>query len=372
MSNPVRPSRRPKSLLAVALVVSVLSLATSVWIYLYQRSHNLPELGAKTSIATSIREKSIAVLPFENLSEEKANAYFADGIQDEILMRLVEIGDLKVISRMSTQQYQSKPGNLSEIANQLGVANIVEGSVQKAADHVRVNVQLINAQTDSQLWADTYDRKLSDIFDVESEIARTIAESLKAKLTSREKEALAAKPTSNPEAYDAYLRGLAYTLRTDNTAANSLGAQKYLKEAVRLDPKFVLAWALLSYVNARGYLIGSLQPTLALREEAKQAADIALNLQPSLGEAIWAKGYYYYSCLKEYDTAVVYFEQARQVLPNTSRIPEALAYVARRRGQWDRSESYFNEAERLDPRNVYLITQHAISYIALRRFDQAL
>jgi tetratricopeptide (TPR) repeat protein len=167
-------------------------------------------------------------------------------------------------------------------------------------------------------------------------------------------------------------RGLAYTLKTGNTPANDLAAQRYLGEAVRLDPKFALGWALLSDVDARGYVTQALQPTLALREEARQAAETALTLQPNLGEAVLSKGYYHYSCLKDYDTAVRYFEQARQFLPNSSRIPQSLAYVARRRGQWERSESYFNEAERLDPRNVYLLTQHAISYISLRRFPEAL
>src|SRR5881392_79907 len=231
-------------------------------------------------------EKSIAVLPFENRSEDKANAYFADGIQDEILMRLSKIADLKVISRTSTQHYKSAPENLPEIARQLGVANIVEGSVQKSGDAVRVTVQLIRAANDSHLWADSFDRKLTDIFSVESEVAKAIADQLRAHLTGREEQVIAAKPTDNPEAYDAYLRGLAYTLKTQNTPANSLGAQKYLREAVRLDPKFALAWALLSYVEARGYLVGSLQPTVALREEARQAAETAITLQPNLGEAI--------------------------------------------------------------------------------------
>ena len=242
-------------------------------------------------------EKSIAVLPFENRSADQANAYFADGIQDEILTRLSKIADLKVISRTSTQRYQSKPRNLREIAKQLGVANILEGSVQKTVDQVRVNVQLINAQTDSHVWADSYDRKLTDIFGVESEIAKRIAESLQAKLTGREEQALAAKPTNNPEAYDAYLRGLAYTIK-GTTVANYLGAQKYLREAVRLDPKFALAWALLSIVDAAGYLSSVSPTTLDLREEARQAAETALTLQPSLGEALHAKGYYYYACLK--------------------------------------------------------------------------
>ena len=328
--------------------------------------------GKSKTATAAIPEKSIAVLPFENLSEDKANAYFADGIQDEILTRLSKIADLKVVSRTSTQQYQSKPGNLSEIAKQLGVAHIVEGSVQKSADSVRVNVQLIKAVNDSHLWADTFDRKLTDIFSVESEVAKAIAEQLRAKLTGQEEQVIAAKPTDNPEAYDAYLRGLAFSLKTASTTANLLGAQKYLKEAVRLDPKFALAWALLSYTEARGYRTLNLQPTVALREEARQAAETALTLQPNLGEAVLAKGYYHYSCLKDYDTAIRYFEQARPLLPNSSKIPESLAYVTRRRGQWDQSESYFNEAERLDPRDVNLLTQHALLYVIRRRFPEAL
>ena len=205
------------------------------------------------SSTKAILEKSIAVLPFENLSRDPDNAYFADGIQDEILTRLSKIADLKVISRTSTQQYQSKPGNLSEIAKQLGVANVLEGSVQKSGDAVRVNVQLIKAANDSHLWADTFDRKLTDIFSVETEVAKAIADQLRAKLTGQEEQVIAAKPTDNPEAYDAYLRGLAYSLKTAGTPGNSLSAQKYLREAVRLDPKFALSWALLSIVDARGY-----------------------------------------------------------------------------------------------------------------------
>jgi TolB-like protein/Tfp pilus assembly protein PilF/class 3 adenylate cyclase len=316
-------------------------------------------------------EKSIAVLPFENLSSDKENAYFADGIQDEILTRLSKIADLKVISRTSTQRYKSAPENLPEIARLLGVAHILEGSVQKSGDSVRVNVQLIKAANDSHLWADTFDRKLTDIFSVENEVAKAIAEQLRAKLTGQEEQLIVAKPTDNPEAYDAYLRGLAYTLKAYSRPSNFLAAQKHLKEAVQLDPKFALSWALLSYVDARGYITTVLQPTDTLRDEARQAAETALTLQPNLGEAILAKGHYFYACLKDYDTAVLYFEQARQSLPNSSQIPESLAYVTRRRGQWDRSESYFKEAERLDPRNVNLLTQHALSYICLRRFPEA-
>jgi TolB-like protein/Tfp pilus assembly protein PilF len=305
------------------------------------------------------------------VSRDPDNAYFADGIQDEVLTRLSKIADLKVISRTSTQHYKSAPENLPEIARQLGVAHILEGRVQKSGDAVRVNVQLIKAANDSHLWADTFDRKLTDIFSVESEVAKAIAEQLRAKLTGQEEQVIAAKPTDNVEAYDAYLRGLAYSLKPLNTSANSVRAQKYLREAVRLDPKFALSWALLSYVDASGYRSTALQPTVALREEARQAAETALTLEPNLGEAVLAKGHYYYGCLKDYDTAVHYFEKARQFLPNSSRIPESLAYVARRRGQWDRSESYFNEAERLDPRNVNLLTSHAETYGLLRRFPEA-
>src|SRR5580765_914709 len=366
-----KPARRSWSWIVALIIAAALAAAAVFYISSHRAVPKAPP-SASAPAPAAIPEKSIAVLPFENLSRDPDNAYFADGIQDEILTRLSKIADLKVISRTSTQQYQSKPGNLSEIAKQLGVAHIVEGSVQKSGEAVRVNVQLIKAANDSHLWADTFDRKLTDIFSVESEVAKAIADQLRAKLTGQEEQVITAKPTDNVEAYDAYLRGLAYSLKIALTPANALAAQKYLKEAVRLDPNFALSWALLSYVDSIGYVTQNLQPTVALREEARQAAETAVTLQPTLGEAILAKGYYHYACLKDYDTAVRYFEQARQFLPNSSKIPESLGYVTRRRGQWDRSESYFNEAERLDPRNVFLLNQHAISYTDLRRFPEAL
>ena len=363
VSQPNQPaasrSFRPALLATAAAVLTLSLVALFFW---RGRTQNPPDPP----------EKSIAVLPFQNLSEEKESAYFAEGIQDEILTRLSKIADLKVISRISTLHYKSAPENLPEIARQLGVAHILEGSVQKSGDTVRVNVQLIKAANDSHLWADTFDRKLTDIFSVESEVAKAIADQLRAHLSGREEQVIAAKPTDNPDAYDAYLRGLAYNLKSQTSPTNSLGAQKYLREAVRLDPKFALSWALLSYVDAVGYLTVNLQPTLALREETREAAETALTLQPNLGEAVLAEGFYHYACRRDYDTAERYFAQARQFLPNSSQIPESLAYVARRRGDWDLSESYFNEAERLDPRNVNLLTQHAGSYINLRRFPEAL
>ncbi len=322
--------------------------------------------------STAAPEKSIAVLPFENDSRDPDNAYFADGIQDEILTRLSKIADLKVISRTSTQHYKSAPENLPEIARKLGVAHILEGSVQRSGDAVRVNVQLIKAGNDSHLWAETFDRKLTDIFSVETEVAKAIADQLRLKLTGQEEQIIAAKPTDHPEAYDAYLRALAYSLKAQNSPANSLGSQKHLREAVRFDPNFALAWALLSFVDSIGYIGITVQATESLREEARQAAERAITLQPNLGEALVAKGYYDYAYLKDYPSAVRYFEQAHPLLPNSSRIPELLAFVARRRGQWEQSESFFNQAEQLDPRNISLLSQHALSYILLRRFPEAL
>ena len=304
-SPEARKTRRSRVALIVAAII-VLGLSAFLLV---------PRSRIQNPALNVVPDKSIAVLPFENRSEDEANGYFAEGIQDEILTRLSKIADLKVISQMSTEHYKSAPEKLREIAKQLGVAHILEGSVQKSGDAVRVNVQLINAATDAHLWADTFDRKLTDIFSVESEVAKTIADQLQAKLTGEEEQRIAAKPTDNLEAYDAYLRGLAFTLKAANTPANLMGAQRYFREAVRLDPRFALGWARLSYTDARGYITANLEPTAALREEARQAAETALTLQPNLGEALYGKGYYYYGCLKDYDTAVRYIEQARKHLP---------------------------------------------------------
>src|SRR5438477_1015224 len=242
-------ARRMNRMIIVVLLLALGYFAFDKFVLTARReTAQLRSTVATNGSAATANSKSIAVLPFENLSEDRANAYFAEGIQEEILTRLAKIADLKVISRTSTQQYKSKPGNLSEIAKQLGGANILEGSVQKAADQVRVNVQLINAQTDSHLWADTYDRKLTDIFGVESDIAKAIAESLQAKLTGREEQALAVKPTNNPEAYDTYLRGLAFEVRSlySSGTGPSLEAAGFYWRAVQLDPNFALAWAQIS------------------------------------------------------------------------------------------------------------------------------
>src|SRR4030095_823047 len=259
----------------------------------------------------------------------KANAYFADGIQEEILTRLAKIADLKVISRTSKQRYQSKPGNLSEIAKQLGVANILEGSVQKAGDSVRVSVNLIQADSDSHLWADTYDRKLTDVFAVESEIAKAIAERLQAKLTGREEQALAVKPTNNPEAYDAYLRGLAFENRLGYTINPLREAISFFERAVQLDPNFALAWAQLSHAHARVYFNGA-DTTATPRDAAKSALENAQKLQPNSPETLLALGYYQYRVLRDYGLAKSTFGLVSKMLPGSSEVLFALGLVTRR------------------------------------------
>jgi serine/threonine protein kinase/predicted Zn-dependent protease len=313
----------------------------------------------------------IAVLPFENLSPNPDNAYFADGIQEEILTRLASIADLRVISRTSTQHYQNKPRNLAEIAKQLGVANIVEGSVQKAADQVRVNVQLVNAQTDSHLWAETYDRKLSDIFGVESEIAKGIAESLQAKLTGREQQALAVKPTNNPEAYDAYLRGLAFEARSSSFDL-MLETAGFYNQAVQLDPNFALAWARLSRVDALIYFI-RLEPTPAARgDAAKRALENAQRLAPNSPETLLALGYYQFWVLRDYASAKTTFGRVSKMLPSSSEVPMALGLIARREANWDQSITYYEQALALDPRNELLLMRAVWPYTELRQFPAAL
>jgi serine/threonine protein kinase/Flp pilus assembly protein TadD len=342
--------RNPSTAVLVTLLVALAAgLSVTIW------NHK----------AALLIPKSIAVLPFENLSDDPINAYFADGIQEEILTRLARIADLKVISRTSTQRYQSKPRNLADIAKQLGVANILEGSVQKAADQVRVNVQLINAQTDSHLWADSYDRKLTDILGVESEIAKGVAESLRAKLSAPEEQALAVKPTNNSEAYDAYLRGLAFEARL--LTRDAIG---FYERAVRLDPKFALAWASLSRLDALLYF--SVDKTAARRDAAKRALENAQHLEPNLPETQLALGYYQFWALRDYALAKTTFGRVSKMLLGSSEAPMALALIARREGRWDQSIGYFEKALTLDPRNLELVIHTALTYARLRQFPPAL
>ncbi len=319
----------------------------------------------------SIPQKSIAVLPLENRSNDPDNAYFADGIQDEILTRLSKIADLKVISRTSAQYYKSAPRNLREIAEQLGVAYLLEGSVQKSGDAVRVNVQLIKAANDSHLWADTFDRKLTDVFGVESEIAKRIAESLQAKLTGREEQALAVKPTNNPEAYDAYLRGLALEARTTTSPDGSDKAVGFYERAVQLDPAFALAWARLSRANAHVYF-GGLDSTTARRDATERALNTAQKLQPNSPETLLAQAYYQYWVQRDYELAKATFGRVRELLPGSSDVPGALALIARRQGRWDESVAYWEQTLVLDPRNTEWLALAAQTYANLRQFPAAL
>jgi TolB-like protein/class 3 adenylate cyclase/Flp pilus assembly protein TadD len=348
---------------AVALVIAAVVIGLLIF-----RAKPLPTT-AITSAAPS--DKSIAVLPFENLSHDPDNAYFANGIQEEILTRLSKIADLKVISRTSTQRFRSVPDNLLEIAKQLGVANILEGSVQRSADQVRVNVQLIKAATDTHLWADTFDRKLTDVFAVESEVAKAIAEALQAKLTGGEQRALAVKPTTNSEAYDAYLRGLALETRMSSSPDVLEKAVGFYERSVQLDPAFALAWARLSRVNARVYF-GGIDSTPARRDTTERALNTAQKLQPNSPETLLAQAYYQYWVLRDYELAKGTFGRVRELLPSSSDVPAALALIARRQGHWDESVAYWEQTLALDPRNTEWLATAAETYAMLRQFPAAL
>lgn len=295
-----------------------------------------------------VSNKSIAVLPFENLSSDKENAYFAEGIQDEILTRLAKIGALKVISRTSTSHFASSPQNLPEIARQLGVANILEGTVQKARDAVHVNVQLIRAATDDHLWAESYDRNLDDIFGVEKEVAQSIASALNAKLTGAEEKALADKPTTNLAAYDAYLRG--NTQFWEINEQSLLAAEKSYKEAVALDPQFAIAWAALARVDAVLFLIND--TTAARRSAAEQALNEAERLQPQAVETRVARGYFVYLVQHDLKGTVDLMEQAHRTWPNNAEVLQLLAFAAARLGEWKKSDDAFDQAVVLNPRDL--------------------
>jgi serine/threonine protein kinase len=349
--------RNPSTTVLVTLLLALAAgLSVTIW-------NNKPAV---------IIPKSVAVLPFENLSRDSDNAYLAEGIHEEILTRLASIAGLTVISRTSTQQYQSKPKNLREIAKQLGVANILEGSVQKTANQVRVNVQLVNAQTDSHLWAETYDRKLTDVFGVESEIAKRIAESLQAKLTGREEQALAVKPTNNPEAYDAYLRGLAFEARTIYQTDLRKEAIGFYERAVQPDPNFARAWARLSRAQARLYTGHEDTTPPTRRDAAKRALENAQRLEPNSPETLLALGYYQYWVLDDYRLAKTTLKEVSKLLPGNSEIPAALGHITQEEGHVDESIAYFEQGLALDPRNMDLLVGAAVTYAMRRQFPVAI
>jgi serine/threonine protein kinase/Flp pilus assembly protein TadD len=363
----VAPGKRSNRKALVVAGIAVLFVLALAGLYLgafKRQAKPKPEIPA-------ITEKSIAVLPFENRSEEKANAYFADGIQDEILTRLSKIADLKVISRTSTQHYKSAPENLPEIARQLGVAHVLEGSVQKSGDAVRVNVQLIKAANDSHLWADTFDRKLTDIFSVESEIAKKIADQLQAKISLSEKAAIEKAPTSDLVAYDLYLRAQALLAVSSDARQGPYlyQAARLLEEAVTHDPAFLLAYCKLAYVHQELYYTG-FDHTASRLAQANEALRKALELAPDRGEPHLAAAWVYYHCYFDYKRARSELEIARGALPNEPEVFALAGYMDRRQGNWKEHIQNLERAARLDPRNIEILHGLAQGYQLLRQFPE--
>jgi TolB-like protein/class 3 adenylate cyclase len=320
-------------------------------------------------------EKSIAVLPFENLSEERANAFFTDGVQDEILTDLAKIADLKVISRTSVMQYKTGAArNLREIAQQLGVAHLVEGSVQRVSNRVRVNAQLIDARNDAHLWAQTYDRDLADVFAIQSEIAKAIADQLQAKLSPAEKDAIEQRPTSDVAAFELYSRAKDLILNTGFSAIRAQNLRQgieLLNQALARDPSFFAAQYQLVQAHDTFYTlaIDHTPERLALAEKALEALS---RLQPNAGETHLARANHYYSAYRDYDRALAELEVARSTMPNSPRIFELTGFMARRRGAHEDGVRNLQRAVELDPRNFFTLQQLAISYELLRRFPDVI
>jgi TolB-like protein/class 3 adenylate cyclase/Tfp pilus assembly protein PilF len=358
-----------RTLLVAAVILIGLGVPAIIFTPAILKSLRSSTVGDKAG-PSSIPEKSIAVLPFQNLSDDKSNAYFADGIQDEILTRLSKIAALKVISRTSTQKYKSAPDNLREIGKQLRVAHLLEGSVQRIANAVHINVQLIRAATDEHIWAESYNRKLDDVFGVQGEVASAIADQLNAKLTGAEEKAVTEKPTQNVAAYDAYLRGLSIEHARYGFAAYQEAAADYA-QAVELDPKFALAWAHLGMIRSFLFFNG-VDTNTNSAAAVKQAADQAIALEPDLAEAWIAQGAYRYRVLRDFSGALQAYDEGRKRLPNSSLALEYLAYVERRLGRWEEAEGHYKKAAELDPRNFEIFLSMGSDFLnLLRRFDKA-
>jgi TolB-like protein/Flp pilus assembly protein TadD len=315
-------------------------------------------------------EKSIAVLPFQSLSDEKENAYFADGMQDDILTNLSKIGDLKVISRMSVMAYRGDAvRNAREIGKALGVATILEGSVRRIGNRVRVNVQLINANNDEHIWAEDYDRDLTDVFAIQTDLAQKIASALQAKLSPNEKERLDRQPTKDPNAYLLFIQAHDYANRPDHLRNDSLKAEELFEQAIKLDPKFAAAFAELSMVES--WIYHSFEPTPARREKARLNADESLRLQPDLPEGHLALGFSYYYGDRDYERALAEFEIAKRDLPNEAEAYMAIGAIQRRQGKWTESTANLEKAAALDPKNASVLINLASNYMALRNFEAA-
>jgi TolB-like protein/Flp pilus assembly protein TadD len=314
-------------------------------------------------------DKSIAVLPFENLSDDKENAFFADGIQDDILTNLSKIGDLKVISRTSVMSYRGKAPNIREIAKALGVSNILEGSVRRSGNRVRVNVQLINADNDEHMWAEDYDRDLTDVFAIQTDLAQKITSALQAKLSPAEKARIDRRPTQNPDAYLLFMQAHDYANRPDLFRDTSLKAEQLFEKATKLDPDFAAAFAGLSMIES--WMYHSFDPTPARREKARAAANEALRLQPDLPEAHLALGFSYYYGDRDYERALAEFAIAKRDLPNDAKVYMAIGAIQRRQGKWAESTANLEKAAELDPKDGSVLLNLAYSYMATRNFEAA-
>jgi TolB-like protein/class 3 adenylate cyclase/Tfp pilus assembly protein PilF len=371
--RPVITPRWPKIALVVALLVSAVALVISSLIFFNRtlplRTTVPPPEAASTSALAAIPEKSIAVLPFENLSKEKENTYFADGVQDEILTALARVADLKVISRTSTIQYKTgAPRNLREIGAALGVAHVVEGSVQRAANRVRVNAQLIDARTDRQLWAQTYDRDLADVFAIQSEIATSIAGQLQTRLSPSERDAIDQPPTNDITAFQLYAQAK-NVLAIRNARANLLEAADLLNQAIAHDPSFFQAYCQLAHTHDRLYFLGY-DHTPARLALAEKAIEAAFRLRPNAGEAHLARAQNLYRGYLDYDGALAELELAGQTLPNDAGVFELRGYIQRRQGKQKEAVRSLERAIDLDPRNTFTLQQIALSYHHLRRFAE--
>src|SRR5882724_4168240 len=372
----VAAAGRSKSWFIGLAALAAILLAGAVWFFARQNALKTTNASTNTSPPTTatngqvatpapaIDNKSVAVLPFENLSSDKENAFFAQGIQDEIITTLSKISGLRVISRTSTARYKSAPENLPEIARELRVANILEGSVQKAGDRAHINVQLIQANTDAHLWAQSYDRQLTDIFAVEAEVAKRVADSLSATLSPQEKARVETKPTDNADAYVLYLRAREYQTRPDTLLQDFRAAAKLYGQAIALDPNFALAHARLSATTSQIYHF--FEPTGELKQKAQAEATESLRLQANLGEGHLALGLYFYYGEANYDAALRELDLAGHALPSDGDVSLYIAAIQRRQGRWKDAIAGYQHAEAIDPRNTIMLYDAAQTYFGLR------